>query len=285
MSTTFTTTAGIVGQTARAIIGNVLQSYGLESLSTWAWNEVTSGASTQQVLLDMYQTPQFKARFPGIVARQQQGLPPISPADYISYETQMRQLEHTYGLPTGFLSTPARVGELVGGDVSASEVSARIQQGYAAVAYAPPEVRQAFTAQFGPAGDGAMASYFLTPKASLPVLEQQATAAQFTGIAGQGSIQMSPADAMELAQMGVSPSAVQSGVSALEQEAPLFSPRINEQTAPTAGTTGIEAQFGLSAAATQAVTEAQATREAQFKGGGGPQMDTYQTTIGHARPE
>lgn len=270
-----------IGTTAKAIIGQVLKSYGLTSLTTWAWNEITAGASTQQVILNMYTTPQFKTRFPGIFTRKAAGLPPISPADYVSYEDQMAQLENQYGLPQGFLTTPNRVATFIGKDVSASEISARVQQGYAVVAYAPPAVRQAFTAMFGANGDGSLASYFLTPKHTAPILEQQATAAQISGVASQGSISMTTTDALRLAQMGVSPSGVQSGVSQLEQQAPLFSARINQPG--VAQGQGIEAQFGLSQTASQAVAHEQQTREEEFRGAGGPAVDTYGTTIGAAK--
>lgn len=272
---------GSVGTTAKAIIQTVLKRYGLTNLTTWAWNQITAGASSQQVLVDLYQTPQFNARFPAIQMRQKAGLPPLLPSTYINFETQMAQLEHQYGLPKGFLTTSTRVSQLLANDVSASEVSARVQQGYATIAYAPPAVRQAFTAMFGVNGDGALASYFLTPKHATPILEQQATAAQFSGIAAQGSVAMTTDTAMQLAQMGVNPSAVQSGVSQIEQEAPLFQGRINQP-----GVTqqqGLEAQFGLSASATQALEKEETGREAEFRGAGAPVIDTYGTEVGAAK--
>lgn len=278
--------AGYVGATAKAVIGQVLGDYGLTSLTTWAWTQITSGATSAQVLLNMQQTTQFKQRFPGIVQRQKAGLPPISPADYISYETQMKQLEHQYGLPGGFLSTPDRIGNLIGQDVSASEVQARVQQGYAVVAYAPAEVRQAFTAMFGANGDGALAAHFLTTDAATPLLEQQATGAQFSGIASMGGAHMSTQDAMTLAQNGVSASQVQSGVSQLEQQRGLFNANVGEQPGLSEGKEGIESQFGLNATAEAAVTAREQTREAEFKGGGAPYTDQYGASgAGAARKE
>ena len=54
-----------VGTDARSLITQVLADYGLQSLGDWAWNQITSGASSAQVLLDMYQTPAVRPAVPG----------------------------------------------------------------------------------------------------------------------------------------------------------------------------------------------------------------------------
>jgi hypothetical protein len=264
-----------VGTDASALISAVLADYGLQSLGSWAWTEITSGASSAQVLLDMYQTPQFKARFPAIAIRQAAGLPPISPADYVNYEDSLAQMENQYGLPKGMLTNQATVTAFIGGDTSTAEVQARVQQGYQAVAYAPPEVQQFFTQTFGVGGPGALAAHFLDPSIALPLLEQQATAAQFGGQAALGSVPMSGADAMKLAQLGTSPSTVASGLQQIEQTQNLYDASVTEKPGLDEGTTGVEAAFGLSAAATQAVTATEQEREAAFKGGGSAYGDSY----------
>jgi hypothetical protein len=252
---------------AMAIVNQVLTQYGLQSLTTWAWNEITQGASSDQVTMDMYQTPQFQDRFPGIAARQAAGLPAISPASYVSYEDSLAQMENQYGLPQGMLTNPATVSAFIGQDVSTAEVQQRVENGYQAVAYSPPEVRQAFTQYFGPSGDGALAAYFLDPKAALPLLTQQATAAQMGGTAAIGGVQMTEQDAMELAGLGQTESSIGSGIANLEQHAPLYEASVTEQPGSLEeGTQGVESQFGLSQQATQQVIQRQEQREAAFAG-------------------
>jgi hypothetical protein len=264
-----------VGTDASALITQVLADYGLQSLGTWAWNEITSGASSQQVLLNMYQTPQFKQRFPAIDIRNQAGLPAISPADYVNYEDSLKQMENQYGLPQGALTDKDTVTQFIGKDVSTNEVQARVQQGFQAVAYAPPEVRQAFTHMFGVNGDGALAHYFLDEKNALPLLEQQATAAQIGGTTAMGGVNISTEDAMKLAQQGVTQSSATTATQNLEKTNPLYQASITEQPGLEAGKQGIENEFGLSQAATTQVQQREQLREAAFSGGGSAYGDTH----------
>jgi hypothetical protein len=273
-------------QDANSVIQSTLDQYGLSSLTSWAWNEITNGASADQVTLDLTQTPQYAQRFPGIIARQKAGLPPISPADYISYEDQAKQLENQYQLPTGFLDDPAKIGNWIGGDTSMAELTQRVQNGYAQVAYAPDAVRQSFTSMFGANGDGALAAHFLDPDTAQTLLTQQATAAQ---IAGQGSmlgVNMNSGDAMAIAQNGQSPTSAGTSLQDLATKAPLYNATIGEQNNISSGTTGVEAEFGLSADATQQVIQREQERQANFQGGGAALSDQYGVEgVGSAKPE
>jgi hypothetical protein len=261
-------------QSALTTITSVLSDYGLSSLASWAWGEVTNGVSSAQMLLDMYQTPQFQQRFPGIAIRQAKGLPAISPADYVSYEDSMTQLENQYGLPQGTYDNPAAIGEMIGNDVSINEATARIQNGYAQVATAAPEVRAAFAANFGAAGDGALAAYMMDESRSVPVLEQQVTAAQLQGTAAMSSIDVNGQLAMKLAQAGISQSQMQTAAGNVEQQQALFNQNPGEANAPTQAQ-GIQAQLGTDAQAAAEVAQAQSARASAFKGGGGAESDQY----------
>ena len=269
---------------AQAAIDQYLQQFGLQGLAGWAWDQITSGATANQVLVNLYSTTQFKQRFPGITIRQQAGLPPISPAQYVAYEDQAKQMETQYGLPTGFLTNPGRIAALVGGDVSAAELGARLQQGYQQVAYAPPEVRQAFTGMFGANGDGALAAHFLDPKTALPLLEQQATAADIMGTGAIAGANMSSTDAMKLAQMGTTPSGAESAFQKLQSQSNLFTQQVGESNnGLTEGQQGVEAAFGLNAGSAQQVAQAQQQRIAEFSGGGNPYSDQYGESAGAAK--
>ena len=263
-----------VGTNAQNLITQVLADYGLQSLGDWAWQEITSGATSAQMLLDMQQTPQFKQRFPGIAIRQQKGLPAISPADYVNYEDSMTQLEHQYGLPKGIYTSQSAIGEAIGNDVSINEIQDRIENGYSQVATAPPQVRSAFAQMFGPAGDGALAAYMMDESRATPVLEQQVVAAQLKGTAGMASVDLNSKIAMQLAQAGVTQSQVQTAAGNVAQQASLFNQNPGEVNAPTQ-TQGIEAQLGTNALAAEEVAQAQSGRQAAFKGGGGAESDQY----------
>lgn len=281
-----TSTMGTTGTDALAVIDQVLAQYGLQSLTQWAVNEMQNGASSDQITQDMTTTPQFQARFPAIAQRQAAGLPPLSPADYVNYEDSMTQMESQYGLPKGMLTTPSTVTAFLASDTSTSEVQQRVQQGYQAVAYAPPEVRQFFTQTFGANGDGALAAHFLDPTLAAPLLEQQATAASIGGTAAMGGVNMSDTDAMKLAQLGQTGSSVGSGIAQLQQTQDLYNASVTEQPGVTEGTQGVEAQFGLTATATGEVIAREEARKAAFSGGGAATADQYGTAgAGAARAQ
>lgn len=260
---------------AKAIIQDYLNQYNLGNLATWAWGQITNSATADQILVNMYATPEFNARFPAIAQRAAAGLPPISPSDYLTYEDNAKQIENTYGMPTGFLSNPNEIAGLLTKDVSVSELTDRANKGFQAVTQSPPETRQAFTAMFGVNGDGALAAHFLDPKVALPLLEKQATMAQIGGQAAMNGIDVSQGLAAQMANVGVTGPTAQTGLADLTKRQDLYQASATEQPGQGIGTTGVEAQFGLSAQAEADTIAREQARTSQFKGGGGPTTDQY----------
>src|SRR5215475_14472184 len=79
-------------QSAWAQITQTLQQYGfsgadLTALDNFAQKELIDGKSTDQISLDLYQTPQSAKRFPAMLQRLRAGLPPVGPAEYVSLES------------------------------------------------------------------------------------------------------------------------------------------------------------------------------------------------------
>jgi hypothetical protein len=266
-------------------INTALSEYGLGDMSNWLYGQVTSNASTDQIMQDLYQTPQFATRFPGIIARQKAGLPPISPTDYIDYENKAKQMENQYNLPHGLITDPNRLGQLIGTDVGFSELADRVQNGYQQVAFAPPDVRQAFTAMFGVSGDGALAAHFLDTTHASKLLTEQATAATLAGTFGMGGVNMGADTAMQLAQQGVSPAGGGTTLAELQKTAPIYNANINETNNLQVGDQGVKAAFGLDATSAQQVLQREQERAANFAGGGRASGDQYGTQgAGAARP-
>ena len=96
------TTAAPISQDALARLTQILNQYGLGSLTTWALEKLRQGASEAQILIELYDQPAFKQRFPAIDARKQNGLTPISPAEILEYEQRVNQLLRMAGLGTMF---------------------------------------------------------------------------------------------------------------------------------------------------------------------------------------
>src|SRR5581483_6622899 len=150
-------------QDAWAILLQTLQGYGftgqdLTSLGNFVKQELINGTGSDQITLDLEQTPEFAKRFPAIVARRDQGLPAISPAEYVSLERSYSQLERAAGIPPNF-TDQSHYDQLIANDVSPSEYADRINKGYAVVAQGDPTVQQAFQDYYG-ITPGHLAAYF-----------------------------------------------------------------------------------------------------------------------------
>lgn len=263
------------------IIQQYLQQLGITDPSaiSWAQGLITSGAAPSQIEVEMYNQPFFKARFPGIFTRQAAGLAPISPADYVAYENSAQQLEHAYGLPTGYLHDPTLIGNLIGKNVSMEQLQGEVEQGFSVVDQAPQAVKDAFTQMYGPAGDSALAAYFIDGDRSLPLLEKQALAAQNMGAGTQQGFAPSQAQAETMAGQGISYSQAQSGFGQLQSLRPYFTPGVGESDQQDINTTGVNAQFGLDSNSQAALMRLESQRKAEFAGGGGA-VTTSQGVLG-----
>jgi len=257
---------------AWAQLRNTLASYGftggdLNSLVTWAKNEIIKGNGPDQIAMDLQNTAQFKRRFPAIGVLAGQGVA-ITPAMYISMEQSYAAAEHGAGIPVNFASYDA----LIANQVSPTEYQDRLQKGYLAVAQADPTVIQAFQDYYG-VTKGQLAAYFLNPQAMEPILTQRALAAQIGGASamagfhapgGPTSVEgITQAQALRMAQLGVTQQQAQQGFQKLGTESQLYNPL------PGAGHVGhaltadqlLNAQFG-SDAQTQLELQQQAAYQA-----------------------
>jgi hypothetical protein len=213
-------------------IEDTLSQYGfsgstLQSLVNFAWGEVTAGTSPAQVTLDIQNTQAFQQQFPAIKQRIAAGLPPITPAEYLSTMDSYTQAL----VSAGINPTTVNLNNLVAKDVSPTELNDRIQNGYLAVAMAPQEVTSAMQQYYGVTA-GQLVQHFTDPTQSEASLLQQAAAAQIGGAAlGSGFMgsnrnsTTSPVDAATaklLAQQGVNFQQAQTGFANLATQAQLY---------------------------------------------------------------
>ena len=160
---------------ALTIIKDALTSYGLDGLSADAYRLLMEGASTESVMIQLKQTEQFKERFKGLELRSQQGLPAISPAEYIRLERDYRQTMAAAGLPEGFYDNPDDFADFIGNDVSPAEMTQRVSMASTAVSNINPELKNQLQEMYGIGveNDGELISYFLDPERGVNVIEQR----------------------------------------------------------------------------------------------------------------
>lgn len=231
---------------AYATAQQFLNMFGLPGLTDWVFDQMKKGATAAQIYLEIQKTPQFEQRFPAIKQMREAGASHIpTPEEYIQMEDSYTKTAHAAGLVPGLL-TREKMASLIAGGVSPAEFDDRVAKGYQRVAQADPTVREAFKKYFGVLGDQALASYFLDPQASLPILERQATAAVLGGQAKQALGEWFGADRMQqLAANGWDEQSARSGFDRLGQMAGMFDETLSERRDLTAEREGISAVFGV----------------------------------------
>lgn len=259
-------------QSAWAQLAQTLQQYGftgtdLSALEDLVKTELINGSGTDQITLDLDASPEFARRFPAIVYRRANNLPPISPADYLSLQTSYQQLEHSAGLPPQMFDS-AHWDSLIAADVSPTEYSTRINQGYVAAIQAPPEVRQALQ-DYYQVGPGDLTAFFLDPGKALPIIQQRFAAAQIGGASVRtGFGEVNAGQAQRLAQLNVTADAAQTGFTALEHERQLTGVLPGQSQTALSTDALLGAQFGGDAAAQEELVRRAEAQKNQFTQGG-----------------
>lgn len=181
----------------------LFNSYDLGTLAPTILNYIQNGFSAETITTELQQTPEYRARFAGNEERQRQGLPVLSPADYLSTESAYRQIVQSAGLPPQFYDQHSDFTDWIGKDVSPSEVKSRVDLAVTATQNAPPEYVNALS-QLG-VDAGHLVAYYLDESKALPIIQQQAQAAQIGASAMRQGLAMDPNRARAYANMGISP--------------------------------------------------------------------------------
>ena len=257
-------------ESARAIIANLLSEYGLENLTDFVNNLITTEdiVSGDVILGKIRQTEQYKARFAGNIARRNAGFNVMSEAQYVALENSYRQIMRASGLPSGFYDAPDDFSTLIGGDVSAAELSSRINDGYLAVQQANPQVINEMRRLYG-VDDSMLAAYFLDPAKATPMLLRQARSAQIASEATlQAQQEISAMTAEELAVAGITQEQARAGFQTIAGAEELFVALPGTTEEAISQQEQIAGVFGTSAAAQQRIRQRSRERQAAFEAGG-----------------
>lgn len=277
-----------VGNAAADELKAVLRRYGLEglfeNLNQAVMADPTLVRNTDALFGSIRQTPIYKERFKGNADRVSKGLPELTEAEYINQELSYKTNLKNLGMPKGFYDTQEAFANFIANDISPVELAQRIQQGYNAVTQASPEVLNQLKRMVPDLTDGDLAAYFLDPTKSGQEIERKARAAQISA-AGvtQGGMQITTAQAEQLAQQGVSAEQAQQGFTQIGQQAQLFNTTLMGEQALTqeeivAGT------LTNDQAAAERIAKRRRGRTAAFETGGGYSgqggQQTGLTTVG-----
>lgn len=220
-STSYVTTDSLAEKTsdaAEATIRELLRTYGLEDLTSWALGLLSQGASPERVEYELEEQPAFRTRFRAIFERREQikrgrELPSISVDEILTYEKQVSALESFYGYPAGTLGDPQ---DRLIDDVSYSELESLVaaEQNYL---LSDESMQEVFRQFYGiGATQGELVAMAINEEVGLPILQRRIQAAEVASqsvVAGFGDLTAEEAEG--LAARGVDEGAAREAFSLL----------------------------------------------------------------------
>ena len=259
-----------VQQDGLAYLQALLNNYGLGSLSGWAHDRLVAGDSPEMIRQQLYDRPEFKARFPVIEARRNAGLPPMSVDEILSYEKEAKRLFHRAGLPLGFYDSTAQLQQFMSDDVSLAELSTRIQLATQDYFSTDVQTREELSRLYG-LTPGQHLAYILDADVAIPLIERQWTAAKLSATSIRSTYgSLSATEAESLAGLGVTEGQAAQGFGSLASSRPLFSALPGEAASTDISRAEqIGAAFMSDAAAQERIRRRQALRTSSYRGGGG----------------
>jgi hypothetical protein len=278
-------------ENAFGIISAFLQRAGLGGLETNIRGLLAQGIEdSDAILFNLRETTQFKTRFKANARRVENGLPELDPATYIGLEQEYANVLRANRLPTKFYDSPEDFEKLIEGAVSPSEFQARINEGFAKVRDADPQVLNTLRQFYPEVGndENALAAYFIDPKRGADVLERQVQAARIGARAReQGGMGIGALTAEELVSRGYTPEVAQGVFQRVGQLAGLYQEMGGEQALTEQQKVG--AAFGFDVQAQEELERRRSQRVGEFQAGGqfarttGATSGTVETGVGTAQ--
>jgi hypothetical protein len=213
-------------------------------------------------------SPYLKTRFSANQIRKNNGLMPLPLSHIIELENTYTTALQAAGMPPGFYDDPATDFQgFIARDTSPAEINRRVNQGYAAVKNADPEVIKQFKELYG-VTEGDLAAYFLDPARQEESITKAMGAAQIGAESRKAAgIQLNTTQAEELQQAGVTQDTARQGFSNIANQQELFNPLQGEQAISQAEQ--VSGTFGTNTAAAQRIAQRKRQRTAAFESGGG----------------
>jgi hypothetical protein len=157
----------------------LFEGYGLGGLAGFINKRIMEDASEEMILIELYDQPEYKLRFPGMAALRAKKQT-ISEDEYIKIEKALEATARFFELPAGFYDGPEDWGNLIGKQVSPKEYQDRLQVGQDLARSMSPGAK-AQLQEFYNIGEGGITAYVLDPDRALAILQKQARSAQFVG--------------------------------------------------------------------------------------------------------
>lgn len=268
---------------ARQTVRQVIASYGIEeSLADYLFDLIAKDeinlSDEGSIIFAMRSRPEYQRRFAGNAKRVAAGFEELDPSSYLQLERAYRETLASNGMPANFYDDKDDFADLIGGNVSVSELNERLQYGYRAVADADPAVKAQMYRLYG-ITESELAAYFIDPNRARPLLSaadyrRQARAAQIAARGQeQAGISLTGDLAEDLARRGITEEEAYRGF----EEIGLLG-ELRQQFGGEEAITEqefVQQQFGVDINARERLRRRRQGRVAAFEGGG-----AFSSTVG-----
>lgn len=186
-------------------------------------NLVQEDTPSASIVAEIRNTPEYKARFPGMEARRLSGYNAINEAEYLAVEDAYRSQLRSYGI-LGVLAPNESAfrefaADFISKDVSVAELNRRLDQGVAIARDLAPGVQEAFRDFYGvEISPDALLMYALDPERGTNLIESQVATAVIGGEALKYGLNISRTRADLLRQRGVDASLARQGFASVARE-------------------------------------------------------------------
>lgn len=202
-----------------ANLSETFKNYGLPTLAPIIQDLVTQGYSPDTISLKLAETPEYKQRFAGNAARIKQGLPVLSPSEYLATERAYEQIMRSAGLPQGFYDSNDDFNKFIGLDISPTELKSRVDIATLSLNNIDPFYTESLKNIYG-LTTGDMVAQVLDPERALPFITKQVQAAQFGAEAARQGLEVTKPVAEQYANLGVTQEQARQGFQAIGQIIP-----------------------------------------------------------------
>jgi hypothetical protein len=199
---------------------SLLSSYDLSALGDKYVTLITTGGyDDATAMIKIQSEPEWQTRFAGNQARLKQGLPVLSPAEYLSTEESYKDVMIQAGLSPAVYKDTATLADLISKDISPTEVKQRVDAAASVIDNADPYVTLALQQQFG-LSKGDMILHVLDPKLASNVIAQKVQASQIAGEAARQGLGVDLQTSADLAAQGITQAQARAGYANIAQGLP-----------------------------------------------------------------
>jgi len=208
---------------AYTLLESTFRDFGLEELVPEIKRFMEEGIGDAQAGVELRKTTAYLNRFRGNEIRRAAGLNVISEATYLELENSYNETLRAYG-QQGFFGTDrkkaqSKMADIIGNDISATEFKDRVDAVVTRVNNSDPTIKSTLRTFYN-IGDEDLIAYFLSPKETLPKLQEKVAAAEIGSEALKQNLLTDVASATALARMGITKSQAREGYQAISDVLP-----------------------------------------------------------------